>query len=196
MKIKRCRKTVPEVDSSSVTDVVFLLLIFFLVINSTNADQGIERKLPPMISAKNQPIKVSGRNLLNICLTDDDELICENHYLGIGELRAMAKAFISNPQNIKRFPEKVIMNIPLLGDVPVTINHVISVQCGRQTTFQAYLDVQNELIGAYNELRNELAYKKWKKKYEKLTLKQQKAVSYCYPIRISEAEPISEGGTK
>lgn len=60
----------------------------------------------------------------------------------------------------------------------------------------SYIDVQNELIAAYNELREELALKKWHKKFDQLTLKQQKAVCLCYPVRISEAEPISEGGKK
>lgn len=195
MKMKRVRRTVPQVDSSSVTDVVFLLLIFFLVINSINVDQGIERRLPPPIG-KYQPVRIEGRNLLNVCLTDNDELLCGNHFLGIGELREYAKMFIANERNLPNFPERIMRDIPFLGNVLVTANHVISVQCGRQTTYQAYLDVQNELVGAYNELRDELAHKKWNKTYEKLTLKQQKAICYYYPIRISEAEPVSEGGKK
>lgn len=79
----------------------------------------------------------------------------------------------------------------------VTTKHIISVQCGRKTTYQAYIDVQNELMGAYNELRDELAQKKWKVKYANLSADKQKAISAYYPIRISEAEPLlSKGGTK
>lgn len=193
--MKRVRKSVPEVDTSLVTDIVFLLLIFFLVINSTNVDQGIERRLPPSIG-KHQPVAIAPRNLLNVCLTDKDELLCNNHFLGIGELRQLTKAFICNDRNEVHFPEKIIKNIPYFGNVAVTSNHVISVQCGRMTTYQAYIDVQNELVGAYNDLRDELANKKWGKEFEKLTLKQQKAICYYYPIRISEAEPVSEGGAK
>ncbi|MBP1594283.1 MAG: biopolymer transporter ExbD, partial [Bacteroidetes bacterium] len=65
------------------------------------------------------------------------------------------------------------------------------------TTYQAYIDVQNELIGAYNELRNELAEKRWGKKFIELSSDKQQAVSACYPVRISEAEPqLSVGGVK
>ena len=196
MITRKFQRTIPEVDANWVIGVVFLLLIFFIVITSVNADQGLERRLPPPVG-KYAPIKLEPRNILNVLLTDDDELICGNQIVGIGELRLLAKVFISNPRNDNKLPEKEIRNIPLLGNMPVTSKHVISVQCGRETTYQAYIDVQNELIGAYNELRDEFAKKKWKKKYVNLTLKQQKAVNTYYPIRISEAEPLqSKGGDK
>lgn len=194
--MRRFQRTIPEIDANWATSIVFLLLIFFVVITSVNSDQGLERRLPPPVG-KYAPIKIEPRNILNVFLTDTDELICGNQVVGIGELRELAKAFISNPKNSKELPEKEIKRIPLLGNMFVTSKHVISVQCGRNTTYQAYIDVQNELIGAYNELRYELAQKKWNVKYMDLSNDRQRAISACYPIRISEAEPqLSEGGKK
>ncbi len=193
--MKRFHRNIPEVDSSSATAIVFLLLIFFIAITSTNADEGLERRLPPPIG-KYTPIKVAPRNILNVCLTDRDELICGNQTVGIGELRYLTKLFIANPKNDVKLPEKINKEIPSFGKVAVTARHVISVQCGRLTTYQAYIDVQNELIAAYNELREALAEKKWRRKYAQLTDEQQSAVCAYYPMCISEAEPQSEGGKK
>jgi biopolymer transport protein ExbD len=194
--MRRFQRRIPEVDAYWAISIVFLLLVFFIVISSVNSDMGLERRLPPVIG-KYTPVNVEPRNILNIYLTDNDELICGNQVVGIGDLRMLVKAFISNPKNSKELPEKEIKKIPLLGKTSVTSKHVISVQCGRQTTYQAYIDVQNELIGAYNDLRDELALKRWKVKYEDLCPERQNAVATCYPVCVSEAEPVlTKGGAK
>lgn len=194
--MRRFQRTIPDIDINWTTGIIFLLLVFFAVVSSVDPDRGLERRLPPPIG-KYAPIKVEARNILKVMLTDNDELICGNQIIGIGDLREQAKVFISNPKNDIKLPEKEVQNIPLLGEVAVTANHVISVQCGRRTTYQAYIDVQNELIGAYNELRNDLAKRRWSKKYVELTSDQQKAVDACYRICISEAEPLlRKGGAK
>nr|WP_321375532.1 biopolymer transporter ExbD [uncultured Bacteroides sp.] len=194
--MRRFKRTIPDVDADWTGYIVVLLLIFFVVITSMDVDQGLARRLPPPIG-KYQPVKVEPRNILNVFLTDTDELICGSQIIGIGQLREVAKAFIANPKDDNRLPEKVTKRIPLLGNMQVTVNHIISVKCGRSTTYQAYIDVQNELIGAYNELRDELAKRKWGKKFIELSFDKQQAVSACYPIRISEAEPqLNIGGEK
>ena len=194
--MKRFQRSIPEVDAYWAISIVFLLLVFFIVISSVNSDMGLERRLPPAVG-KYTPIKVEPRNILNVYLTDTDELICDNQVIGIGDLRRLVKAFISNPKNSKELPEKEIKKIPLLGRVCIVSKHVISVQCGRQTTYQAYIDVQNELIGAYNDLRDELAQKIWSVKYADLCSERQNAVATCYPVCISEAEPVlTKGGAK
>jgi len=194
--MRRFKRTIPDVDADWTGYIVVLLLIFFIVITSMDVDQGLARRLPPPIG-KYQPAKVEPRNILNVFLTDTDELICGSRIIGIGELREVAKAFIANYKGDNRLPEKVTKKIPLLGNMQVTANHIISVKCGRNTTYQAYIDVQNELIGAYNELRNEFSEKRWDKKFIELSPDKQQAVCACYPVRISEAEPQSSiGGVK
>ena len=73
---------------------------------------------------------------------------------------------------------------------------MISLQNDRNSTYQAYIDVQNELVAAYNELRDELAQEKWQKNYLDLDEEQQKAIRDIYPQKISEAEPKNYGGGK
>jgi len=79
--------------------------------------------------------------------------------------------------------------VPFFGNTMVTENHVISLQSDRGSSYQAYFDVQNELVAAYNELRDELAQEKWQKNYAELNEDQQKAIREIFPQKISEAEP-------
>ena len=102
---------------------------------------------------------------------------------------------MANPSDDANLPEKHLKNIPLLGgDCMITEKHVISVQNDVGTSYQAYIDVQNELVAAYNELRNELAEEKFGKAYAECSEDEQKAIRDFYPQKISEAEPKKYGG--
>ncbi|MFA6582417.1 MAG: biopolymer transporter ExbD, partial [Paludibacter sp.] len=93
-------------------------------------------------------------------------------------------------------PEKTMVNIDLLGNVEITKDHVISLQNDVDTQYQAYIEVQNELVAAYNELRNEFSMQKFGKKYDELPEREQMAIQQVYPQKISEAEPKNYGGIK
>ena len=69
-------------------------------------------------------------------------------------------------------------------------------QNDRGTEYQKYLEVQNELVAAYNEIREEFSKKRFGKPYAELTEDQQLAVQDLYPQKISEAEPKNYGGNK
>ena len=190
------KRSVPEINSSSTADIAFLLLIFFLITTSMDTDRGLARRLPPP-PEKNQKLDdiiVKERNVLAVRLNSNDQLMCGSDYISIKELRPRAKEFIANPYNDEKLPEKHAKEIPFFGTVMVTENHVISLQNDRGTSYQAYIDVQNELVAAYNELRNELAQEKFQKDYNSLNEDQQKAIRDVYPQKISEAEPKNYGG--
>lgn len=192
------KRTVPEVNSSSTADIAFLLLIFFLITTSMDTDRGLARRLPPPPepNQKQDDIIVKERNVLPVRLNSNDQLMCGSDYISVKDLRKRAKEFIANPYNDDKLPEKHMKNIPFFGDVMVTEKHVISLQNDRGTSYQAYIDVQNELVAAYNELRDELSQEKWHKDYNELDEEQQKAIREYYPQKISEAEPKNYGGKK
>lgn len=189
-------RKVPEVNSSSTADIAFIILIFFLVTTSMDTDQGLARQLPPPPEGDvtDQTIVVKERNLLVVLLNAQDQLMCRGEYIDVKDLRGRAKEFIANPYNDDKLPEKRAKDVAFFGSVMVTPNHVISLQNDRGTSYQAYIEVQNELVAAYNELRDELSQEKWKKNYSELDEVQQKAVRDIYPQRISEAEPKNYGG--
>ena len=180
----RKKRSMPGINSSSTADIAFMLLIFFLTTTSMDTDKGLARRLPqpPDPNQKQQEnIVVKERNVLQVRINKDDQLMVGSEYLDIKQLRAKAKEFVANPFDDANLPEKHLKNIPLLGgDCMITEKHVIS--------------VQNELVAAYNELRNELAEAKFGRDYASCSEDEQKAIRDFYPQKISEAEPKKYGG--
>lgn len=193
------KRSVPDINSSSTADIAFLLLIFFLLTTSMDTDRGLARRLPPppeKDAKVDDEVTVKERNVLQILLNKNDQLMCNGEQITVKELRERAKEFIANPTDDPNMPEKHAKNIPGLGDVMVTDKHVISLQNDRGTTYSEYIKVQNELVAAYNELRDELSQEKWGKNYSELDENRQEAVRDFYPQRISEAEPKNYGDKK
>lgn len=192
------KRKCPEVNSSSTADIAFLLLIFFLITTSMDTDRGLARRLPepPQENQTKDDIKLKERNVLPIFLNFQDALMVGNDYLNVDQLRERAKEFIANPNNDEHLPEKITEEVDYFGSVQITKKHVISLRCDRGSSYKAYIAVQNELVAAYNELRNELAQEKWGKNYVDLDEDQQKAVRQIYPQVISEAEPKKYGDKK
>ena len=192
------KRKVPDINSSSTADIAFLLLIFFLITTSMDTDRGLARLLPPAPEdEKNEKTdKIKERNILQVYLNKDDALMCGNDYIGVDQLRQKAKEFIANINNAENMPEKTQKNVDFFGTTLVNDKHVISLQNDRGSSYQAYISVQNELVAAYNELRDELAQEKFGVTYAELNDAQQKAVREVYPQRISEAEPKKYGEKK
>ncbi|MDR0893089.1 MAG: biopolymer transporter ExbD [Mediterranea sp.] len=192
------KRKVPDINSSSTADIAFLLLIFFLITTSMDTDRGLARILPPPPEDTQKDVtdKIKERNILQVYLNKDDALMCGGDYISIDQLRQKAKDFIANFDNKPNLPEKTEKNVEFFGPMQCCDKGVISLQNDRGSSYQAYFSVQNELVAAYNELRNELSQQKWQKPYAELNEEQQKAVREVYPQRISEAEPKKYGDKK
>lgn len=193
---KRNRK-VPGINASSTADIAFMLLIFFLITTSMDTDRGLARRLPPPPENEDQKkddIIVKERNVLQVKLNKDDNLMVGGEWFDVKQLREKAKEFIANPNNDANLPEKHAKTLPFFGDVMLTDKHVISVQNDVGTSYNAYIQVQNELVAAYNELRNELAQSQFGKSFDECSEDEKKAITDYYPQKISEAEPKKYGG--
>ena len=191
------RKT-SEINSSSMADIAFLLLIFFLVTTSMSTSTGLSRRLPPPLQPDQviPPVDVNKRNIFVVKVNSQNQLMVQGELMELQDLRQKAKEFIKNENDDPHLPVRTEENIPLLGTMSITKDHVISLQNDVDTQYQAYINVQNELVAAYNELRNELAKEKFGAGYDELNEDQQKAVQSVYPQKISEAEPKNYGGVK
>jgi len=194
----RRKRKAPSINSSSSADIAFMLLIFFLITTSMDTDRGLARRLPPPVpkEQKDQDVDIKKRNLLLVLINSNNQILCGDQYVDIKQLKDLVKEFVQNPFNDEHKPEKVEEDVPFFGKVMITKNHIISLQNDRGTEYQAYIDVQNELARAYNELRNEISKEKFGKLFEALTEEQQDAVIKIYPQKISEAEPKNYGGKK
>ena len=190
-------KKIPEINASSMADISFLLLIFFLVTTSMDVNQGLARRLPPPIppDQKVEDTDINKRNLFVVKINWENKLLVQGQELDIKQLRAKAKEFIANPEDKADMPKLFEEDFGQpFGTLKYTKEHVISVQNDMETQYQAYLDVQNELVAAYNELREECAKKYFNKSYNELDEEWQKKINKIYPQKISEAEPKNYGG--
>lgn len=190
------RKT-PGINGSSSADIAFMLLIFFLITTSMDTDQGLARRLPPPVpkDQKNDAdVDIKKRNLLVVLVSSGNQIMCGGELTDIKQLKDKVKEFVENPYNDANKPEKVEVDVPYFGKKMVSKNHVISLQSDRGTSYQTYIDVQNELAAAYNELRDDVSKEKFGKAFMDLDEEQQKAVQQIYPQKISEAEPKNYGG--
>lgn len=191
------RKT-PGINGSSSADIAFMLLIFFLITTSMDTDKGLARRLPPPVpkDQKKNDVDVNKRNLLVVLINSSNQILCGDQFVDIKQLKDKVKEFIENPYNDANKPEKTEEDVPFFGKVMTAKKHVISLQNDRGTEYQAYIDVQNEIAAAYNELRNKVSKEKFGKNFADLDEEQQKAVQQIYPQKISEAEPKNYGGKK
>lgn len=191
----RNKKKLPGLNASSMSDISFLLLTFFLLVSSINTDMGIQRRLPPPSDPNVKPPDIHRRNTFVVLVNKDDKLLFNGELGEINLLKERAKEFLSNPDNLANLPEKITKDIPLLGIVEVS-KGVISLQNDRGTSYEMYLMVQNELTAAVNELRDEMAKTKFGKSYVDCSAMQREAIDKAIPIAISEAEPKNIGGKK
>ena len=182
------RRSLPEINTGSMADIAFLLLIFFLIATTMETDLGIMRKLPPL-EGEITPVQVNNRNSLVVLINRDNKLMVDGNEVDIGELRQVAEEFIVNRDNKSDLPELKLEHFGDLGDILVTPFHVISIKSDRGTTYETYIAVQNEIVAAYSQLRDNLAYDRFGIHYSKLDAEMQESIAKVYPMRISEAEP-------
>ena len=195
------RRELEPINAGSMADIAFLLLIFFLVATTMDIDTGLSRLLPPMPEEDQQDdqSEIRERNVFVVLINKDDQLFVEKEVVDIRELKDLTKEFIMNPQNNPNLSEKRVENVNLFGDVEIS-KGVISLQNDIGTTYGKYIEVQNELAAAVNELRNELCLQKFGKKFEDLDPMNPaedeiiEAVKKVIPMAISEAEPKRIGG--
>lgn len=184
------KKKTPAINSSSTADIAFLLLCYFLMTTTMGSQTGLQRRLPPMPSADQQvqDQKVNRRNIIVVRINSADRILAGNEAIDISQLKDKIKEFLTNPLNDPNLPEKKEIEIEGYGTCPVS-QGVISLQNDRGTSYRAYIAVQNELVKAINELREDFSKGTYGKGFESLTEEQQKIVKECIPQNISEAEP-------
>lgn len=163
-----------EINASSMADIAFLMLIFFLMVTTINTEKGITVKLPPILEQQETAPKPE-RNVLNILTNNSDQIMVEEKIIEPEELREEVYAFITNNGAD-----------PDLSDSPQLA--VISLLSRDGTTYKNYLYIHNEIRAVYNELWDTKAEELFQKKYSDLVFVQKKEVRSYYPLSLSEAE--------
>ena len=180
--IKKSNREDAEIPSSSLADIAFLLLIFFLLVTTIDVDTGIGLVLPPAPQENQQPPKLNDRNLLNILVNTEGLVLVDEEPTPIDQVKDKVKEFINNrgeDPNLSESPDKA----------------VISIKTTRQTPYKTYIDMFDEVVGAYRELRNTAAQAEFGRSFTELD---EDGAAYekiqdMYPKQISIAEPDPGG---
>lgn len=191
------KRGIQEINAGSMADIAFLLLIFWLTTTTMDVDKGLQRRLPPMPD-ENQAktdVKINKRNIIVVKINSNDRLLAGSEAIDVSQLKDKIIEFITNPTNNENLPEKEMKDIEGFGQYPVS-KGVVSLQNDRGTSYNSYIKVQNEIVRAFNEIRDNFAMSKFGKKYAMLDETQQKVVRDAIPQSISEAEPKDVGKRK
>ncbi len=201
------KRSAPEVNAGSMADIAFLLLIFFLVTTTIETDSGINRKLPPIEDVEDPPI-IKQKNIFTVVVNKNNQLLVEEELTSIEDLRSLAVEFLDNgggkDEDACDFCQG--SKDPKSSDNPTKA--IISLKNDRETSYKVYISVQNELVAAYNELRDReflrlnpndgLTFVEADKKYSdpRTNLEQKNRlkpkldiVKAMFPQKLSEAEP-------
>lgn len=205
------KSTPPEVNAGSMADIAFLLLIFFLVTTTIPTDAGLDRRLPRKERDPVPPPPIKQKNILTVVVGEDHQILIEEALVDIKELRGVAREFLDNggalPNTNADYCDYCLgKRDATSSDNPVKA--VISLKSNRKTSYGAYITVQNELVGAYNDLRNREAQRLYQtdftemetlyhstttSKKEKDVLKLKiKMIQDLFPMKLSEAETIEK----
>jgi len=201
------KRSAPEVNAGSMADIAFLLLIFFLVTTTIETDSGLNRKLPPIDEIEDPPI-IKEKNIFTVVVNKNNQLLAEEELIDISDLRALAAEFLDNGGGEG---EEACDYCQGARDSKSSDNPdkaIISLKNDRETSYKVYIAVQNELVAAYNELRDReflrlfpnegMSFVMANKKYsdprtspeEKERLKPKLSeIKLLFPQKLSEAEP-------
>jgi len=165
----------PEVNASSMADIAFLLLIFFLVTTQIDVDQGIMVRLPPWSDEPPEMMQLRTRNVFSVLVNANNDLLVRGEPMRPRDLRERTVEFITNPmrrEDLAESPDKAI----------------ISLKNDRGTEYETYILIYNELRAAYNEIWEGESQRRFGRPYEDLTTPQQAEIRRDIPLVISEAE--------
>ncbi|MBR2947108.1 MAG: biopolymer transporter ExbD [Bacteroidales bacterium] len=184
-------KKTPEINGGSMADISFLMLIFFLMVTTMDAETGLSRRLPPMPSEDQQvqDLKVNRRNILDVKINSKDGVMAGGEVIySDAQLEEIVVEFLTNPTDSDKLPSKKIENIEGFGEYPVS-EGIISLQNDRSSSYKKYVEIQNILVKALNNIRDQFAKSNFGKVYNDLSAEEQEIVRKAIPNRISESEP-------
>lgn len=172
---KRAKRKVPGLNTSSTADISFMLLILFLVTTSMEVDEGLERTLPP-IEKKQKEIQsmVDERLVLRFHIFSDNKLRLNNKPITLATIRKTVENFVASRGK----------------------QHIIQIQADRKASYNTYFSLQNEIVAAYNDLRNKRAEQLYGKLYQLCSVEQQEQIADEIPQRISEVYATENAKTQ
>src|SRR6056297_514833 len=160
------REGAPEVSAGSMADIAFLLLIFFLVTTTIETDAGLDRMLPP-IEPPEEDVVIKQKNIFQVNINKNGQLLADDELIEITQLRDKAMAFLDNGGAPQGSPDycNYCQGSRDASSSDSPSKAIISLKNDRETKYSTYITVQNELVGAYNDLRDREAQRLYGKDF-------------------------------
>ena len=172
---KQKHRETPQLNTTSTADISFMLLVFFLVTSSMDADKGLPRQLPPVDDQPQKEVDISRSNVMQIRLDSHDSLWIDDRTVSFAALQGQVESFVASRQ---------------------TEQYVVGVQTDRHTSYDAYFEMQNTIVAAFHALRERMAVQRYGRHFSQCTPEEREVIVKRYPLRISEAQPTQEGGDR
>lgn len=119
MLLGKKREKEVEIPSASLSDIVFLLLIFFLVTTSIDTEKGLDLVLPPPGDIE---VKIPKENLANMLVNAQGQVLLDGEVIEIRDISRIIREKIANNPNL-----------------------VISLKTDRKTRYEDYVHVLDQL---------------------------------------------------
>jgi biopolymer transport protein TolR len=195
----------PEVNAGSMADIAFLLLIFFLVTTTIETDAGLDRMLPP-IEPPETDVVIKEKNIFEVIINKNGQLFADEELVEVSQLREKAMSFLDNGGATSGTPDycNYCQGVRNTSSSDNPTKAIISLKNDRETPYGTYITVQNEIVGAYNDLRNREAQRLYKRDFTSMEaaylnpetdaslkddLKEKvKNIQDLFPQKFSEAE--------
>ena len=125
MLLGKRKKVSVDIPMASLPDIVFLLLIFFLVTTTIDAEKGLDLVLPPPDATEQE---IAKKNLINLLVNAAGDVLLDGELVQI--------------RDITRIIKERIQDSPLL---------VVSLKTDKQTRYDVYIDVIDRLKKAWGD---------------------------------------------
>ncbi len=190
----KAKKKAGEINSSSMADISFLLLIFFLVTTTMDVDTGMKRTLPPWIDPTEQQndVDVNERNVLKVNVSRNGGIMVGTEEYRANDLkrsgghsrlsREVYHFLVDQDKSNKKATE-------IEGQTYNISEGLVSLKADNESKYKIYLQVQDELTHAFNLYRDDIARLVYGVGYDELDDIQSANIRKAVPMKISEAEP-------
>ncbi len=177
LKKKKTREGA-EVPSSSLADIAFLLLVFFLVVTTIDIDTGIGLVLPPPPDPEQPPPEVRERNMLKILMNERGQILINDEQAAVRDVQDRVINFVMNrgaDPNLSETPQQA----------------VVSIKTDRQTRYDFYIEMLDEVRGAYRVMYDAEARARGYRDYNQFRDRhgEPNEIRREIPMNISLAEP-------
>jgi biopolymer transport protein ExbD len=169
--IKKRKIAQAEIPTSSMADIAFLLLLFFLVATVIDVDTGIGMTLPEYVEDPEE-VEVDKSRMAAILINENGDVLVDNVPTSIFQIK----------NNLKSRIESKI-------ELPSNKKLIVSVKTDRKTDYNAYIQALDQVKLSYFEVRDEYSRANYGRKYNDLETENQEIVKEKIPIIISIAEP-------